>query len=433
MRREKLEMSKVRGLLIFFAVFIAGSALWAQTVLDGLEFEIVDGKSVTIKRYTGNAGAVNISERIQGLPVTAIGFGAFSFCDNLTSITIPSSVTSIGNRAFGACKSLTNINVDRLNPAYASIDGVLFDKTLQTLVTYPPGRQGAYTVPASVTTIGKLAFLDCRSLTSVSIPSSVTSIGEEAFYTCNRLPSIIIPSSVRFIGDEAFFGCHSLTSITIPSSVTSIGEDAFSYCASLTDITVGSQNPAYASIDGVLFDKTIRTIIAYPAGKDSKTYAIPSSVTFIGDRAFGYCNSLTSITIPPSVTSIGSGGFGACKKLASIAIPPSVTSIGESAFSGCESLTSIVIPPLVTVIEDYTFYRCHSLTDITIPSSVTSIRLMAFSLCTSLTSIIIPSSVTFINYSAFWGCDSLVSVTLSRHTQVGENAFPDSVRITYRD
>ena len=232
----------------------------AQPIPDGLEYEVVNGKSVTIKKYTGNAANLNIPAQIQGLPVTAIGYRAFDGCGSLTSVTIPSSVTSIG--------------------------------------------------------------------------------------------------------DGAFIFCSSLTSVTIPSSVTSIDGNAFSYCHSLTNITVDNRNTSYASIDGVLFDKNIRTIISYPAGKTAKTYTIPSSVTSIGFLAFSVCRSLTSVTIPSSVTSIGGYAFG---------------------------------------------------------------------FCSSLTSITIPSSVTAIGYYAFYECNSLTSVTLSRRTQVGERAFPETARIVYRD
>ena len=101
-------------------------------------------------------------------------------------------------------------------------------------------------------------------------------------------------------------------------------------------------------------------------------------MTSIGNGAFNYCTSLTSITIPDSVTSIGNGVFSGCSALTSIIIPDSVTSIGEYAFYDCTSLTSIMIPHSVTSIERYTFSGCSDLTSITIPDSVTSIGKYAF-------------------------------------------------------
>ena len=113
------------------------------------------------------------------------------------------------------------------------------------------------------------------------------------------------------------------------------------------------------------------------------TLEIPSkldtyTVTSIGDSAFAYNNSLTSVTIPDSVTRIDSGAFYECYNLTSVKIGNGVTSIGDSAFLECHSLTSVTIPDSVTEIGDSAFKECHSLTSITIPDSVTRIGDSAF-------------------------------------------------------
>ena len=79
------------------------------------------------------------------------------------------------------------------------------------------------------------------------------------------------------------------------------------------------------------------------------------SVTTIGDKAFCFCDSLTSITIPDSVTTIGGEAFACCYSLTSVTIPDSVTTIGDYAFAGCTSLTSVTIPDSVTNIGDIAF------------------------------------------------------------------------------
>lgn len=89
-----------------------------------------------------------------------------------------------------------------------------------------------------VTSIRKMAFNNCTSLTSVTIPNSVTSIDEGVFYYCSALKSVTIPASVTSIGNHAFFYCSALKSVTIPNSVTSIGNYAFYNCPSLTSITI---------------------------------------------------------------------------------------------------------------------------------------------------------------------------------------------------
>jgi hypothetical protein len=149
----------------------------------------------------------------------------------------------------------------------------------------------------------------------VAIPTNingltVTSIGCKAFFNDTNLTSVTIPNSVTNIGYGAFAFCYSLTSVTIPGSVIT-GDGAFYGCGSLTSITVDASNPAYSSMNGVLFDKAQETLVEFPGGLGG-SYTIPNSVTNIGYGAFQYCGSLTSVTIPNSVTSIGGyiGGYG---------------------------------------------------------------------------------------------------------------------------
>ena len=386
--------------------------------------------------------------------VTSIGADAFYDCTSLTSVTIPGSVTSIGVSAFAFCKSLTSVTIPN---SVTSINYEAF-RSCESLTSV--------TIPDSVTRIGKQAFLDCTSLTSVTIPDSVTSIGDSAFCNCKSLTSVTIPDSVTRIGERAFSKCESLTSVTIPNSVTSIGWGAFSNCAALTGIRVAEGNSHYASdASGVLFSKDKTTLVQCP-GAFSGSYAIPNSVTSIGDYAFSGCSSLTSVTIPDSVTSIGKWAFSECKSLTSVTIPGSVTSIGNCAFASCTSLTGIwvaegnshyasdasgvlfnkdmttlvqcpgafaayTIPDSVTRIGERAFYYCTSLTSVTIPNSVRSIGKWAFRGCSSLTSVTIPNSVTSIDDGTFASCTSLTSVTIPNSvTYFGEWAFDDCTSLT---
>ncbi len=254
--------------------------------------------------------------------VEIIGGEVFSSCSSLTSMTIGNSVTSIGYEVFNHCTNLVSINVENGNQNFSSEDGVLLNKQKTTIIKYPQGRQGAYTIPNSVTEIGDLAFLSCEGLTSVIIPNSVTRIGVSAFQYCKNLVSVTLPNSVTSIGSSAFSGCSSLTSVSIGNSVTSIGNSAFSGCSSLTSVI------------------------------------IPNSVTSIGYDAFYRCYSLASVSIGNSVTSIGSSAFFECISLTSVTIPNSVTSIGDYAFEQCSSLTNIYLksttPP---TIRSSTFYK----------------------------------------------------------------------------
>jgi len=175
------------------------------TRANGMTYTVADGK-VTITGYTGVGGAVTLPSTIEGYPVTSIGNGAFQWCSSLTSVTIPGSVTSIGDYAFRGCTALTSIAVAEGNSAYASANGVLFDKSQTTLVQYPGGKTGAYTIPGSVTSIGYGAFASCTGLTSITIPVSVTRIGSGAFQGCSGLTSVYCTGNAPDIGTGAFEG-----------------------------------------------------------------------------------------------------------------------------------------------------------------------------------------------------------------------------------
>ena len=123
--------------------------------------------------------------------VTSIGNSAFLGCSGLTSVTIPNSVMSIGVNPFAFCSKLYKIEVQSGNTQYTSLDGVLFTKDMTNIIAYPCAKQGnSYSIPNSVTSIGKHAFEGCSGLTSVTIPNSVTSIGDDAFRNCSGLKEV---------------------------------------------------------------------------------------------------------------------------------------------------------------------------------------------------------------------------------------------------
>ena len=373
------------------------------------EYALLDDGTVEITGYNGKAEKLTIPNMLNGKKVTSIDNRAFYLCNSLISIIIPDSVEKISVNPFAYCRTLKSIFVSSEHPYFFAIDGVLFRKADSCLISYPKGREyTTYNIPQGITAIESSAFYDCKFLTRVTIPDSVTSIG-----------------------DCAFSLCDSLTSITIPDSVEQIGTNPFTVCSALKSISVSPEHPYFATIDGVLFRKADKALISYPAGISSSTYTIPQGITAIGDSAFYYCDSLTSVSIPDSVTSIGDNAFYFCESLTSVTIPDSVTAIGDSAFSYCDSLTSVSIPDSVTAIGDEAFYSCSSLTSVTIPDSVTSIGDRAFSYCDSLTSVSIPDSVTAIGNRAFYYCDSLTSVSIPNSvTSIGDYAFGDCSNLT---
>ncbi|MDE6304671.1 MAG: leucine-rich repeat domain-containing protein [Paramuribaculum sp.] len=318
--------------------------------------------------------------------ITYIGSSAFNRCENLSEVTIPNSVTVIGSGAFSSCYLLKTITVDKSNESYMDIDGVLYNKDVTALIQCPCAISStSITIPESVTEIGSSAFADCKSLTEVVIPNSVTYIGSSAFFNCQSLKEITIPNSISTLTDGIFSNCSSLTSITIPTSVSRIFDSAFAYCTSLKEITipksvfsigtmaigfcsslqsinVEENNPNYADIDGVLYNKDITTLIQCPGAKNSIT--IPNSVITLGNWSFADCDALTEVTIPTSVNILGDAVFQYCDGLTSMTLPPSIKSIGGMAFYWCTNLKSVTIPSTVTSIGSSVFAVCDNLKEV---------------------------------------------------------------------
>jgi hypothetical protein len=193
--------------------------------------------------------------------------------------------------------------VDAANPAYSSLNGVLFNKAQTTLITFPPSR-GSYVIPNSVTNIGRNAFHGCMSLTNAIIGNSVTSIGEAAFVSCSNLTSVIIGNSVTHIVSSAFAFCTRLPSVTIPASVTSIGSVGFLGCTSLTNVTFLGNAPQ------LLFDLNAGFAQFQNVGAGAKAYY------YCGTTGWGanYGELPTVMLCPPQIAPGGAGvkpgGFG---------------------------------------------------------------------------------------------------------------------------
>ncbi|MBR2779746.1 MAG: leucine-rich repeat protein [Firmicutes bacterium] len=179
--------------------------------------------------------------------VTGIGANAFSYCDNLKTVTIPDSVTDIGKEAFYQCSRLAEISI-----------------------------------PNNVAHIGSSAFDSCSRLTELRLPNRLTSVEDHSFSFCSRLTEIVIPDSVTGIGASAFAGCSSLESVAIPDSVQQIGESAFSGCSSLAEVVIPDK---VKSIEYYTFDGCIALT----------EVSIPFGVTEIGESAFGFCDSLADV------------------------------------------------------------------------------------------------------------------------------------------
>ncbi len=371
----------------------------------------VSGGRATVTGADPAEGALTVPSTLGGLPVAAIGEYAFDDSRFLTGITIPDSVEEIGDEAFVACEKLAKVaigagvtgigteafamcyalqafEVAAANPAYAAVDGVLFDKAKTTLVQCPGGKAGDYAIPAGVATVG----------------------------------------------ESAFSGCAQLTRLAIPASVADIGYGALSGLEALAAFEVAAGNATYAAVDGVLFDKAKTTLVQYPAGK-AGAYAIPGGVVAIADGAFSWCEGLTGITIPDSVTSIGNSALSSCTGLTEVAIPDSVTAIGEYAFGWCESLAALALPKGVEEIGAGAFSGCSALAALALPDGLVRIGDWAFDSCTALESLDLPAGVEAVGYGAFAnsGLKTLyVPASWEGTTMLDEAEVPEDCTVVYR-
>lgn len=208
--------------------------------------------------------------------------------------------------------------------------------------------------------IGRHAFGAYSKVENIYIPDSIKIIDSQAFNYCDYLKNVVFGSNsgLLYIKDYAFFNCKSIENIKIPASVVEIGYRAFATCPMFAQIEVEQNNQHYTSINGVLYTKDEKTIVAFAPGRAESQVIIPDGVEVIGAGAFPECDNLCSIYIPDSVISIEKAAFAYCDSLTEIVFGENsqLKTIGESAFRECSSLAEMNIPRSVSVIGRYAFY-----------------------------------------------------------------------------
>jgi hypothetical protein len=248
--------------------------------------------------------------------LTNIASRAFDSCDRLPGVIIPRSVISIASDAFSACTNLVAISVAPDNAYYSSTNGVLFDKQQKTLIEWPAGKSGDYTMPESVTGMEDYAFVQAYYLTNLTAGSHLTNIANDAFSACINLANVTLGDAVGVIGTNAFESCYGLTNITFGKGPISFEDGAFDACESL------------------------------------QTISLPVNLLSIGDYAFEACQSLNNIIIPGSTTNLGYGAFENCAQLTNAVIPAALTVIGDESFGFCNNLKYVYFKGNQPIIRD---------------------------------------------------------------------------------
>ena len=197
-----------------------------------------------------------ITEIVVPEGVTLIDNGAFSYCENLQLVTLPSTLDNLGDNPFSACPSLW-----QFKGKYATENGRSIIKGT-TLVSIAPAGQQYFTVPEGITDIGNEVFYDYPNLLQINLPSSLKTIRNQAFRNC-QFETISLPDGLEEIQGMSFWNCNKLKSLILPPSVQKIYGNAFLYCTSLEYVMSLSMLPP--TLSGGIFDNSNNCPIYVPA------------------------------------------------------------------------------------------------------------------------------------------------------------------------
>jgi hypothetical protein len=247
----------------------------------------LDLSAATIVAYSGTEGTFYEKDTLypdHTLPQLSFCTGDLQPKLSLKSVALPASLKAIGRLTFTYCSNLTTVTIPE---GIESIDYAAF---------YSSGITGALHLPPRLHTLGDLAFTACSNITGALIlPDEITSLGTAVFQNCFGLTSLHLPAQLTFIGDYAFSYCINMNGpLVIPSGVTTIGHYAFTNCR-FTGTGTLELPAALTSIGSSAFNLLSVTSLTLPA-----------NLTTIGSAAFRQCSNLAVITnlnpTPASIT-----------------------------------------------------------------------------------------------------------------------------------
>lgn len=261
----------------------------------------------------------------------------FSGCSSLVSVKLPSDMTSIPKESFYNCTSFKGIeNWDEIKNNVKSVGDYAFSKCNSLVSIDLP----------SLTSIGNQAFSYCATLETVDLTGSSFVKLNAAFRNCPMLDGIVLPETVDGISQDGFHGCSSLTYFKVPRDATYIGNYAFNGCSKLETFDMsGAVN--LKSTGSNTFNSSAITELVFPEGFESfggfgsaskLTYVyFPNSTTSIGGIQFA---KIPSYTIPLGVTVLKSKTLDYCGT-STVTIHKGVTEVSSQAFYGM-SVTTII-------------------------------------------------------------------------------------------
>lgn len=256
---------------------------------------------------------------------------------------------SLGLDGTGMVVAVVDTGLDTDHPAFAQDPGVvtLTQEKLEQLVEAKALRAQRISGvgAAGLRMSDKVPFaFDYAGVTQLTIGASVETIGDFAFYGCTKLTQVTLPDSVKSLGTSAFNKNSALKTFTFGTGLQSIGSMCFNMCYQLEAIQVPEGNTAFAARDGVLYSKSMDTVVWYPQGKTDTAYVMPETVKHIGPYGIYEVAALTSVTVSSGLETIDEFGLARLNITGTLSLPATVNSIHFKAFLYDYSLQGLETP-----------------------------------------------------------------------------------------
>lgn len=194
-------------------------------------------------------------------------------------------------------------------------------------------------VENGVTSIGENAFYGCNRLTSVSLPDTLYAINSNAFYGCSHLTDIQIPEGTESLSGSAFRNCNALRTLQFPASLTNCENVSYLYaCNGLENFVVDADNPSYASVDGILYNKKKSSLLVVPSAWNQTVLTVPETVTQIASEAMDNNQKVQKVILPAGLTMIDSYSFYNCRSLKTMIFQGNAPSLYSTSCLGTNDL-----------------------------------------------------------------------------------------------
>ena len=391
-----------------------------------------DAESGTITGYKGFYVRVDVPEQIGGVQVKAIGKEAFRSNRYLYVCNLPEGVESIGEEAFSYMNNITWVS---------------FPSTLK--VISPHAFHGYHGEKIGwnegLEEIGEGAFNSSSLFDVLELPASVRTIGDEAFKSSN-IYNLYLGGSLESIGAQAFsmgtlrymalneyhpvdiapdaFAGTALADLDLPWDCSLENQEAYReiMAEQAPDCYVWINNPTDCENPSgdYLFTEGSDGFYALTRFASDQETLLPWHTVENDDGDYVY------------ITALGDGVFAGNKTLKKFRVPHSdhFTTIGSEAFAD-SNIETVDLYYTTETIGDGAFRNCTKLEEITLPKSVTSIGADAFAGCTGLKKITILCDPSVIPEGAFADCSALETVTQGPEASDEENrAFAASLGIS---